>query len=574
MKVDSIVDYVTINIDGQDVDVPKGTNIIEAVKRVRKGKEVPHYCYHPKLSIAGNCRMCMVEMGMPMRDRATGEAILDEDGVQKIGWMPKPTIGCATNAAPGMHIRTSSDMVKESRNGVTEFLLINHPLDCPICDQAGECRLQEFSAEHGRGYSRFIEDKNVKPKRTKLGPRVTLDDERCILCSRCIRFSKEIADDDVLGFVDRGTYSTLTCYPGKELANNYSLNTVDICPVGALTSTDFRFKMRVWFLKRTQSICTESSVGANTEIWSREGKIYRITPRRNDAVNDTWMTDSGRALFKAVEEGDRLTHYTIDGVHKTSAETVVAAAELLKAGKVAIVGSAQSSVEEQFYCKAIAERSDASVALVSHIGEADGILLSEDRTPNLRGALVNGLINTLPSQDLSEVAKQIESGAVDTLLVIHEDVTMLGISAELLKKVKVIYIGLLANDVSEGAAIVIPSLSVFEKDGSFVNQSFRLQRFKAAIPGPRGVVSDFMVLEHIAEALADEKIPSGSIDAAWEFIAQGVSQFADDLRWTRIPEEGIELDPSEFLDLAFVETKNLKYDPVAFKEAQAATAEA
>ncbi len=574
MKVDSIVDYVTINIDGQDVDVPKGTNIIEAVKRVGKGKEVPHYCYHPKLSIAGNCRMCMVEMGMPMRDRATGEAILDEDGVQKIGWMPKPTIGCATNAAPGMHIRTSSDMVKESRNGVTEFLLINHPLDCPICDQAGECRLQEFSAEHGRGYSRFIEDKNVKPKRTKLGPRVTLDDERCILCSRCIRFSKEIADDDVLGFVDRGTYSTLTCYPGKELANNYSLNTVDICPVGALTSTDFRFKMRVWFLKRTQSICTESSVGANTEIWSREGKIYRITPRRNDAVNDTWMTDSGRALFKAVEEGDRLTHYTIDGVHKTSAETVVAAAELLKAGKVAIVGSAQSSVEEQFYCKAIAERSDASVALVSHIGEADGILLSEDRTPNLRGALVNGLINTLPSQDLSEVAKQIESGAVDTLLVIHEDVTMLGISAELLKKVKVIYIGLLANDVSEGAAIVIPSLSVFEKDGSFVNQSFRLQRFKAAIPGPRGVVSDFMVLEHIAEALADEKIPSGSIDAAWEFIAQGVSQFADDLRWTRIPEEGIELDPSEFLDLAFVETKNLKYDPVAFKEAQAATAEA
>ena len=170
-------DLITINIDGQDVEVPKGTNVIEAVKQVGKGKEVPHYCYHPKLSIAGNCRMCMVEMGMPMRDRATGQPVLDDNGVQKIGWMPKPTIGCATNAAPGMHIKTNSPMVQESRNGVTEFLLINHPLDCPICDQAGECRLQEFSAEHGRGESRFIEDKNVKPKRTTIGPRVTLDDE-------------------------------------------------------------------------------------------------------------------------------------------------------------------------------------------------------------------------------------------------------------------------------------------------------------------------------------------------------------------------------------------------------------
>ncbi|MEN8662052.1 MAG: 2Fe-2S iron-sulfur cluster-binding protein [Lentimonas sp.] len=569
MNIETIVENITINIDGQDVSVPKGINIIEAVKIAGKGKEVPHYCYHPKLSIAGNCRMCMVEMGMPMRDRATGEAVLDKDGVQKIGWMPKPTIGCATNAAPGMHIRTGSDMVKESRNGVTEFLLINHPLDCPICDQAGECRLQEFSAEHGRGYSRFIEQKNVKPKRTKLGSRVTLDDERCILCSRCVRFSKEIANDDVLGFVDRGTYSTLTCYPGKELEHNYSLNTVDICPVGALTSTDFRFKMRVWFLKRTHSICTESSVGANTEIWSREGKIYRITPRRNDAVNDTWMTDSGRERFKVIEEGDRLTHYTIDGVHKTSAETAAAAAELLKAGKVGIVGSAHSSVEEQFYCKAIADRSDATVSLVSYLGETDGILQSEDRSPNLRGALVNGLIDQLPAADLSAVAQQIESGAIDTLFIVNDDVTKLGISAELLKKVKVIFIGLHANEVSEGAAIVIPSLSVFEKDGSFINQSFCLQRFKAAIPGPRSVLSDFMVLEHIAEALADEKIPSGSIDAAWEFIAESVSQFDKALRWRSIPEEGVELDPTAFLELPFVETKNLKYDSAAFKEAHA-----
>ena len=486
MTTQSSVETITINIDGENIDVPKGINVIEAVKMVGKGKEVPHYCYHPKLSIAGNCRMCLIEMGMPMRDRQTGEAILDEEGNQKIGWIPKPAIGCATNVSPGLQIKTNSPMVKECRNGVTEFLLINHPLDCPICDQAGECRLQEFSAEHGRGYSRFIEQKNVKPKRTRLGPRVMLDDERCILCSRCIRFSKEIAQDDVLGFVDRGTYSTLTCYPGKALENNYSLNTVDICPVGALTSTDFRFKMRVWFLKKTNSICTESSVGANTVVWSREGKIYRITPRRNDAVNDTWMTDSGRALFKAIESDDRLTHYTIDGVHKSVGETTKAAAELLKSGKVAVVGSAHSSVEEQFFQRLIADHCKAPVFLVSKNKEGDGILLSEDRTPNLRGALLNNLITELPEPNLDLLAEKINTGEVDTLFVANEDISKVGISEKLLSKVKIVYLGTHASQTSQVASIVCPTLSVFEKDGSFINQSFRLQKFNPARCGYTG----------------------------------------------------------------------------------------
>jgi NADH-quinone oxidoreductase subunit G len=573
MQTEKPVENVTINIDGQDVEVPKGMNIIEAVKMVGKGKEVPHYCYHPKLSVAGNCRMCLIEMGMPMRDRGTGEAILDEDGKQKIGWMPKAAIGCATNASPGMHIKTNSPMVQECRNGVTEFLLINHPLDCPICDQAGECRLQEFSADHGRGYSRFIEDKNVKPKRTRLGPRVTLDDERCILCSRCVRFSQEVAKDDVLGFVDRGTYSTLTCYPGKELENNYSLNTVDICPVGALTSTDFRFKMRVWFLKRTHSICAESSVGANTEIWSREGKIYRVTPRRNDEVNDTWMTDSGRALYKLVDSEDRLTHYTVEGVHKTADEAATAAANLLKDGGVALVGSAHSSVEEQFYYKQIVDQSGAKVSLVSHYGEGDGILQSEDRSPNLRGALINGLISELPGSDLSGLAQSIEAGEVKTLYVVNENVTELGLSKELLAKVKLIYVGTHANETSMVANVVLPSLSIFEKDGSFVNQSFRLQTFKAAVPGPRGILPDYAALEKVLAALSDAKPALVNLDLVWEQVAQSNPLFKG-LAWRKIPAEGVALDAKAYLDLPFVETKNLKFDPVAFKEAHSAVAEA
>ncbi|MFP4203292.1 MAG: 2Fe-2S iron-sulfur cluster-binding protein [Opitutales bacterium] len=571
MSTNGTTETVTINIDGEDINVPAGTNIIEAVKQVGKGKEVPHYCYHPKLSVVGNCRMCMVEMGTPMRDRSTGEAVLDENGEQKIGWMPKPAIACSTKAMEGMHIKTNSPLAQDCRNGVTEFLLINHPLDCPICDQAGECKLQEFSADHGRGYSRFIEEKNVKPKRTRLGPRVMLDDERCILCSRCVRFCQEIVEDDVLGFVDRGTYSTLTCFPGRELDSNYSLNTVDICPVGALTSTDFRFKMRVWFLKRTNSICTESSVGSNTEVWSREGKIHRITPRRNDAVNDTWMTDSGRALYREIESDARLTEYTVNGVGGAPEVAASAAVERLQDGGVELVASAHSSVEEQFYYKEIARRTSAGVSLVSHQGEGDGLLLSEDRTPNLRGALLHRLIEELPGADLNALAEKIRSGSVRTLLVVNEDITTCGVPGDLLEKVNLIYVGMYANETSKVARVVLPSLSVFEKDGSFVNQSFRLQRFHSAAPGPRGILSDIRVLEQIAAPLAGEKPEQVTVDDVWERIAATVPEFAG-LNWSGIPETGQALDPSAFIQLPFVESKNLKYDPAAFKEAHAESA--
>ena len=560
MSENGATETVTVNIDGKDYAVPKGTNMIEAVKMAGKGREVPHYCYHPKLSVVGNCRMCMVEIGMPMKDRSTGEAVLDEEGNQKISWMPKPGIACSTQASPGMHVRTDTDLVRDCRNGVTEFLLINHPLDCPICDQAGECTLQEFSAQYGRGYSRFTEEKNVKPKRTRLGPRVMLDDERCILCSRCVRFCQEIVDDDVLGFVDRGTYSTLTCYPGRELANNYSLNTVDICPVGALTSTDFRFKMRVWFLKRTNSICTESSVGANTEVWSREGKIYRVTPRRNDAVNDTWMTDSGRALYKDTESDRRLTQYEIDGVRSMPDAAANAAVELLREGDVALVASARSTVEEQAYQKLLAERTGAGVYWVSHYSEGDGLLLSEDRTPNLRGVLINGLADDLPPPDLSALRPALRSGAVKTLVVVHEDVTELGLSEEDLEGVNVLYFGFFANATSERARVVLPSLMVFEKEGSFINQNFRLQRFAPAIPGPRGVLPDVEIWEKITAPLADGKPATVTMDALWERLAERVGAFAG-LGWRAIPELGVDVDPGPLAELPFVETKNLKHDP-------------
>ncbi len=553
-------DLVTVNIDGKDIAVPRGTNVIEAAKQL--GIEIPHYCYHPKLSVVGNCRMCLIEMGMPAVDPATKAPVMDPaTGKQKINWMPRAQIGCATNASPGLHIRTNTPLVKECREGVTEFLLINHPLDCPICDQAGECMLQEHSTAYGRGYSRFVENKNVKPKRTQLGPRVTLDDERCILCSRCIRFSKEVAKDDVLGFIDRGSYSTLTCYPGKKLENNYSLNTVDICPVGALTSTDFRFKMRVWFLKETPSICTESSVGANTTVWSREGILYRITPRRNDAVNDTWMTDSGRMLYKQVRAEDRLLVASINGGTSAYEMAMKAASDLLRAGSVAVVGSGRSSVEEQFLTKKLAAALKAPVALVSRIGKGDGILLSADRNPNVRGALVTGLISALPSQQLTSLAADIDAGKVKTVVAINEDLAAAGLTAAQLAKVSVIYLGTHKNATSAVAKVVLPTLTVFEKAGTFVNQQFRLQKFAKVVPGPEGLADDLVTLANLAAAAGAGALPS-DLTGVWATLAAEVPALAG-LSYAKLPATGAALDSAAWAGLPFVEGETLHFKPAA-----------
>ena len=378
---------VNVQINGVWHEFPKGTRLIEACEQA--GSYVPRYCYHKKLSSPGNCRMCLIEMGMP-RMGPDRKPALGDDGKPEINWMPRPQICCATDVSEGLGVRTNSPLVEECRRGVMEFLLINHPLDCPICDQAGECRLQEFSVEYGRQDSRFLENKVKKPKNVELGPRVTLDDERCILCSRCIRFSKEIAQDDVLGFIDRGSYTTLTAHPGRRLENNYSLNTVDICPVGALTSSDFRFKMRVWFLKETKSFCTSCATGCNTIIGARENVIYRQTPRENDAVNSCWMCDYGRLNFDylqserrllapAVREQDKLEPAT----WKHAIETVAAQLKPYVGRQIAILASGRMTNEELWLTTRLAKLLGTTlIDIVPRTGPGDDILLSEDRNPN------------------------------------------------------------------------------------------------------------------------------------------------------------------------------------------------
>ncbi|MGH7939735.1 MAG: molybdopterin-dependent oxidoreductase, partial [Limisphaerales bacterium] len=454
--------------------------------------DVPHYCYHPKLPVAGNCRMCLVEFGTPALgpDR---KPILNPDGSPKIAKSHRPAIACATPISAGMEIYTNTPGVKQMREGVLEFLLINHPLDCPICDQAGECKLQEYSLDYGQSASRFVEPKVHKPKAVDLGPRIVLDDERCILCTRCIRFTKDVVGDDALGIVNRGSYSTLTAYPGKVFDNNYSLNTVDICPVGALTSKDFRFKMRVWFLKETKSVCTSCATGCNIIIGSKEEKIYRYEPRQNDAVNSCWMCDYGRLNYKWIGREDRLAEVT-RRVEKGKIEKTTWNAALneigrkLKAvapGSAAIIASARQTNEELWLLSQLKSKLDAISDSVPRVGESDKLLLNADRNPNTNGARLTGICFTEMGSNLPQIAQGISSGKIKTLIVFGEDVTRHGIGPELLGKLDLLIVSdILGNATTALAHYLLPGCAHAEKRGSFTNAKGRVQKFMKAVEPP------------------------------------------------------------------------------------------
>jgi NADH-quinone oxidoreductase subunit G len=284
---------VTLAIDGRQVTVPKGTLIVEAAKQV--GIEIPVFCYHPKLESVGMCRMCLVIVGTPAVDRATGQPQLDDEGESVIRWFPKPQTACTMPVSEGMVVITDSEEVAADRKAILELLLTSHPLDCPVCDKGGECPLQDLTYRHGPGVSRFDYDsKHHGTKRYPLGDLIVLDEERCILCARCTRFQAEIAHDPVLAIENRGRDAKIVSYSDPVFDSHYSGNTADICPVGALTSRDFRFQARPWELTNVPSLCNHCGVGCNTVLGTRRSGISRIMPRQNEAVNEIWICDKGR----------------------------------------------------------------------------------------------------------------------------------------------------------------------------------------------------------------------------------------------------------------------------------------
>jgi len=485
-----------VTIDGKEIEVEAGTNLIEAARRL--GIEVPHYCYHPGLSIAGQCRLCMVDL-----DKA-----------------PRPTIACNTQAADGMVVHTDTERVRQSRQSMMEFHLINHPLDCPVCDQAGECWLQIYYMKHGLYDPRMTDEKVHKPKAVPLGPHVMLDAERCILCSRCVRFCDEITGTGELGIFQRGDHSEIGLFPGHDLVNNYSANVVDICPVGALTDREFRFQVRVWYLDTARSVCTGCARGCNIEVHTNrrrphhaEGRrIARLKPRFNADVNAWWICDVGRYHFGFADAPTRLTYpVRRNGGAPTEASWEEALAAIVEAlrrclpEEIAVLASPQLANEDLRALRRLVE-----VCRIPHVafdvppavpGHDDDFLLRGDRNPNTRGAELIGL-----GGDAAGILAAARAGRLRCVWVFHHDLLAGGWSAaevaEALGRVEtVIFAGTNANATSDRAHWVLPAAAWVEREGTFTNFEGRVQRFRTAVEPPGAALPEWEILGRILGAL-------------------------------------------------------------------------
>ncbi len=500
-----------ITIDGKEVEVPAGQTVLQAC--LDAGVFIPHYCYHPKLSIAGNCRMCLVE----------------------IEGRPKLEISCNLPVAEGMKIRSNSEAVTNAQKGVLEFILVNHPLDCPICDQAGECKLQDYYFQFSAVPSRFQEEKVHKPKTVPLGERVMLDDERCILCSRCVRFCKEIPKEEELCIVNRGDHSTITTFNNKPMKNAYSLNTVDICPVGALTSTDFRFNKRVWFLKKTKSICTGCSTGCNITVDHEGDVVYRYRPRDNDAVNQCWMCDEGRVTYKYINEATRVTSplaKTGNALQRTTWDDTWNRLRMLMqtipTTERAVVLSAQLSNEEIAAWNRLSgvlwtgAKQFSTGKQVSNPSE-DTLLRRADKNPNtfLVQKLGLGKLSTTGCKLLFVVG---EASAEDL--------------AAIAKQKPEVVVAITSTDADQCgfADLVLPLATFVEQDGSFTNYQGRVQRFHRAF-APRGEAKPGWEIASQIALLEGGSIPATAKDC-FDLLTQTVAAYKT-VTWQGLGDNGL-----------------------------------
>ncbi len=517
-----------VTIDGKMVEVKPGTTVLQACEQA--ASPVPFYCYHPGLSIAGNCRICLVE-------------------IEK---MPKLAIACYTQAAEGMIVHTQNERVKQGRQSVLEFLLVNHPLDCPVCDQAGECWLQDYYMEYGLYDPRFNEQKVKKPKRTAIGPHVMLDAERCILCSRCVRFCDEVTKTGELGIFQRGDHSEIGIYPGKELTNAYSGNVVDICPVGALTDRDFRFKCRVWYLGAAPSVCPGCSRGCNIEIhYNRErefrphiadgDRVMRLKPRYNADVNKWWMCDEGRYGYKFIDH-DRLTAPQVRQNGKlvdaswddAVTEAASAMLPLWRQGQgshVAVLASAQLTNEDLFVVrKFFREKLNAGLIDTppTKPGSSDDILIQADKNPNTQGAEAIGLVSVDADSSPATIVRQALLGQIDVLYVFGWDlVALLGASEakRLAGTVKmIVFQGSNRNGTVDLAHVVLPSATYAEKDGTFTNCEGRVQRIRQAVTPMGESRGDWEIVQAVALRLGIE-FAYDSSEAIFKALAASVPAF-------------------------------------------------
>ncbi len=465
-----------VTIDGKTVEVEPGTTIIKAADQI--GIYIPRYCYHKALSVVATCRMCLVE-------------------VEKA---PKLMTACSTPVTDGMVVWTNTEKVKKARQDILEFLLINHPLDCPICDQAGECFLQDYYMDYGRYKSRFpLELKIRRGKRRRIGKYLILDNERCILCTRCVRFLQEITKTSELCVRERGDSSEIDLFQDREVDNNYTLNLADICPVGAITSLDFRFKKRVWFLKSVPGICLSCATGCNINIKYADERIFRLLPRENQEVNGLWMCDAGRLSYRKTLNGKECVN---PGSYKDKKFTPMAFPDVIEnirgiisesikiEGKdsIGVLGSGLLSLEDNLALAEFAKNVIGTRFLCMDFpfeqGISDGLLINMDPMPDTRGArLIHSAYGGIA---LDEFLEAVNNGKIKILILAGNDLLLLD------KKINrngIKVVGFYSNfdDAWMDIDYLLPVPSYFALRGLFINYAGILQKTEPAIKSKDGV---------------------------------------------------------------------------------------
>ncbi len=488
-----------LTIEDRKVQVPEGTNLILAARKA--GVDVPHFCYHPGLTVVGSCRMCQVEIEVNGRKRVD--------------------LGCANTAQEGMIVRVNAPAAVKARQGVLEFLLMNHPIDCPICDDAGECKLQDYYMLHGLYDNRLDVAKWRKPKAHSLGPTVMLDAERCVLCSRCVRFCDEIWGERQLGIFGHGSNETLINYPGQELNNPYSMNVVDLCPVGALTEKKFRFQRRVWYLKSVKSVCPLCSRGCNTYIhfdtdhdYKQPGKrVFRIKPRYNPDVNRWWICDRGRHGFEFIDQ-NRALHPRIMGEEVTWEQALSKAQELIRGtmkqpGGMAALIAPTASNEDAF----VALRLFREVLKLNHLdydldsGEkllADQILLTDDPYPNRKGFKDLGFGPAENGINAREIVQAALAGRLKGLIVAGIDAKSALVENAALLAEKVPWLIVLSasqNPLWEKATVALPMAVYAERCGTFTNIRGQVQKFEQALTPLGAALPPWQIWQRLAQGL-------------------------------------------------------------------------
>lgn len=456
-------------IDGKEINFEGDHKLLKFA--LDQNIEIPYFCYHPAMSIPTNCRMCLVEVGYQGRDRATGELQVDEAGNPIVNWGRKPATACNTPMVDGMFVKThrTSEQIKTAQEGVLEYMLINHPLDCPICDQAGECPLQIWTYKYGPEGSRFENQKGHKNKRVELGPNVVLDQERCINCTRCTRFTEEISGSNQLTIIGRGDKNYPGTPPGEVFDDPYSMNTIDLCPVGALTSRQHRFQARVWEMSHSESIDMNDSTGTNINVWIRDNKVMRITPAENQEVNGYWMPDAHRLNVARYNE-NRVSGIKVKGMPISFEDGITKVAQLVKGqeGKGLFLGSADASLESNFALKEWAGKMGiSSISYISHIepGTGDGWLIQDDRSPNAAACELLGFQATT----IEAVKAELASGKISFLYSLENDRLFAELGKEELKNVTVVAHATQQAAGHEFVDYLLPAATAIEGEGTFIN---------------------------------------------------------------------------------------------------------